>query len=222
MSDIYSLEITEKFLRRYCDLEKALQDEDCKRVLNRYSNRIKDIKEIRNIATHQSKEGNRPFIISKYLLDELEDILSKIDVKCIQIGVRKSNIAFVKKEDRLSKAIKTMAENNYTFLPILDNNSVLIGVISETAIVNVINKYNGEFIYDETVKVEENLEDFLISNNPNEFYLFCSRDDYLDDIQAQIEKGKPGKRFGACFVTENGNKREAVLSMFTVWDLLPR
>ena len=220
MHDIYSNEITEQFLKRFCDLDMIKKDPKYTKFCVAYEKRIKSLTQIRNLATHESKEGGRPFLISKFVLSDLEDILFRAQTKCFDVGTRKSNIIYVKKEDSLDCAIRLMVKNNYSFLPILDNDFKILGVISEKSIVNIINKYNGEFIYDKTIKVEDNLDEFLIGSNPDECYLFVAKSELLDNIRKYINYGKGGKRFGACFVTENGKERESLISMFTIWDVI--
>lgn len=220
MSDVYSKEITEKFLIKYSDLEKIKDSPEYVGFCKHYSERIDNIRKIRNLATHASQNGSRPFLISSYVLQDLEDLLLKAETKCFDVGVKKSSIVFAKEDDSISSAIKRMAEENFTYLPILNKDFKLIGVISETALVNIMYKLNGEFIYDETVKVKDVIEDFLIDNNPNEYYLFRAKNDLFEEVHNQAEQGRKGKRFGACFVTESGKSSESILSMFTIWDMI--
>lgn len=220
MSDVYSKEITEKFLIRYSDLDRIKDSPEYEKFCKNYSERIDNIRKIRNLATHASQNGRRPFLISSYVLQDLEDLLSKAETKCFDIGVKKSRIVFAKEDDSISSVIKKMAEENFTYLPILDKDFKLVGVISETALVNIMHKLNGEFIYDETVKVKDFIEDFLADKNPNEYYLFRAKNALFEEVHNQAEQGRQGKRFGACFVTENGERNESILSMFTIWDMI--
>lgn len=218
--DIYDIENNERFLNRYNDLDRVINDPNYRRFVELNEDRINNLRKIRNLLVHASYEGERPFIVSDYVLLELETLLIKVELKCIDIGVRKEKIKFLKLNDMMSKAVKLIIEQGYSCLPIIDDSYHVLGAVTEKGLISIMYEKDGHFNYDENVKVGSELDNFyIVDDNPLEFFIFKSKYDLVEDVRNEIETTNTNKRFGACFITEHGLKSESILSMFTMWDV---
>ena len=121
--------------------------------------------------------------------------------------------------DNIDSTIKDMIEKVYTHIPIIENN-ILIGVFSESTLLDIINSDKG-IIVDKNTKFKE-IEEFLkIENHTAEEFIFISRNKNIYDIE-EIFKNyfSRKKRIGCIYITENGKSNEKILGMTTAWDIL--
>ena len=133
--------------------------------------------------------------------------------------IKKSEIYYKTLQDNVGSTIKDMVEKVYTHIPIIEDN-VLIGVFSESTLLDIVNKNEG-IIVDENTKFEE-IEEFLkIKNHTSEEFIFISKDKNIYDIE-EIFKDyfSRKKRIGCVYITENGKQSERILGMLTAWDVL--
>ena len=213
----YSLEITEKFVTRYNDFDLLKDDEKVVSVLVPFRDRINDLRKIRNLAVHASRNGEKPFLVSKALLDELEHILSLVQNKVSDISTNFDNLLIAREGNHVYKVIEVMNEFNYSFVPVVDNDNAVLGIFTEKNAINIMCKFEMSECKRLLVK---DIIDLLSIDNSDEFFLFCTNDEFLHPLKDSLLKGKDGKRFGACFITKNGQRNNPLLSMFTTWDLL--
>ena len=196
----YSLEITNKFIEKYNDLDLLRNDPQYDKFIDEHFNEIENYRKIRNILVHATYGQEKPFLVSNILLDNLDKLLKKVKLKAIDIGVKKSNIAFANLLSHLQSVIKVVVDNDHTNIPI-------IRLIRD----------NKE-LKDPSTLVKQYFEYFKINNLVNNYY-FVSKNELVEEIKEKyINHDKHS--FGAILVTENGNKNEKLLSMFTSSDLI--
>lgn len=215
--EIYSIEITEEFLVQYNYLDRILDDKFYSGFIKLHEDRINDLRKIRNLAVHATYQGNRPFLISRYVLDDLKDLLKKARVRCSDVAIKKENIKYLSLDDPMSKAVNLLVEGGYSCLPILDKNSRVIGAVTEKSLVSIMHEKNGLFTYDENVTIGSEIDNFIIENNPREAFLFKSKNDLFEYVRREAEKLP--RRFGGCFVTKKGGRNEPLEGLFTMWDV---
>ena len=212
----YSLEITNKFIEKYNDLDLLRNDPQYEKFIDEHFNEIENYRKIRNLLVHATYGQEKPFLVSNILLDNLDKLLKKVKLKAIDIGVKKSNIAFANLSSHIQSVIKVMVDNDYTNIPIIDNEDKIIGIINEKAIIRLIR--DNKELKDPSTLVKQYFEYFKINNLVNNYY-FVSKNELVEEIKEKyINHDKHS--FGAILVTENGNKNEKLLSMFTSSDLI--
>lgn len=203
----YSKEITDQFLVNYRKLEKVKKDNNT--MYDYYENNNKNLFEIfrsiRNNLTHNEVDGSYPVIVSNIVNDKLVLILKEMNIKANDIAVKKKDVFTAIKSDYLKDIVEVMSKNNYSYVPILDDNDKICGVISEMAIFDIISSNNGA-AYTSDTKVAEYFNFFQIENE-NEMYFFIKKDTLLFEIKNIYEKRyKNGKKIGAIFITSSGMK----------------
>ena len=89
------------------------------------------------IAKVESGKVNPSYSTVKKLLDTLESMNNKNELKAIDIAHKK--IIRISKNDNVSKAVRLMKEHGYSQLPVFDGKNI-VGSISEKNIMNLIAK----------------------------------------------------------------------------------
>ena len=193
-------------------------------VVKRYKDELDIIRTVRNINTHQRNEEYGYVVCPNPEMNiRLRNIIDEINnpptIYNSNMCIKKSEIYYKTLQDNVGSTIKDMVEKVYTHIPIIEDN-VLIGVFSESTLLDIVNKNEG-IIVDENTKFEE-IEEFLkIKNHTSEEFIFISKDKNIYDIE-EIFKDyfSRKKRIGCVYITENGKQSESILGMLTAWDVL--
>lgn len=193
-------------------------------VVKRYKDELDIIREVRNINTHQRNEKYRYIVCPNPEMNiRLRNIIDEINnpptIYNSNMCIKKSEIYYKTLQDNVGSTIKDMVEKVYTHIPIIEDN-VLIGVFSESTLLDIVNK-NKRIIVDEKTKFKE-IEEFLkIENHTSEKFIFISKNENIYDIEEVFKDYfSKKKRIGCVYITENGEQSESILGMLTAWDVL--
>lgn len=218
MEKEYSIEATYRFFSLYKELEQLESDEPKKyNYLNEnFKGKLDMFRHIRNNIAHNVINEKLPIIVSIDVLNALEELLLKVKTKTVYYAIKRKNIVLVNSKNTISEVIKLMSDNNFSHLPILNSRGAVIGVISETIIINLINKYKDNNILDKTVG---EIFKFCSLENEREFYVFTSEDSYLYELNDRIKR-KNKQKLGMVFITKNGMANGRLIGMLRTWDIL--
>ena len=136
------------------------------------------------------------------------------------LGVPSKDLWCVNLDARVIDVSDKMKSENFSQVPITDQNDVLIGVFSESSIFS----YFGT---DEIIDASKNL-------SIQDIFAHCQLDDQRTEIYRFAHPNTPihkiynkfvttdgnTKRLGAVFVTASGKQTEKVSRMITAWDVL--
>ena len=179
-------------------------------------------KDVRNVLAHKPRlnddylvQPNEALIkILQSAVDRLESIPS-----ADQIKTNTGDLCRATMEDQILPKMRIMAEENYTYVPILENGRVK-GVFSASALLShVIDE--GIVGFDEGDTFGQ-IESYLsLDAYDSESFRFVAVDLPAPRIAEMFQDslGEP-KRLGAVFVTNSGSAKEALLGMITSWDLV--
>ena len=193
-------------------------------VVKRYKNELNLIRTVRNINTHQRNDKYGYVVCPNPEMNvRLRNIIDEINnpptIYNSNMCIKRNSIYCKTLNDDISSTIKDMVEKVYTHIPIIENN-VLIGVFSESTLLDIIKKDNG-IIVDENTQFKEIKEYLKIENHSAEDFIFISKNKNIYDIEEIFKKYfLRRKRIGCVYVTEHGKKSESILGMFTAWDVL--
>ena len=215
--ELYTSEITEEFLNLYNDLDDLIGDGQYSAFVKFYDDRINNLRRIRNLAVHASYQGKRPFLVSIYVLNDLKDLLRRAKTKCIDVAIKKENIKYLKLTDPISKAVKYIIEDGFSCLPIVDNGFRVIGAVTSKGLVSIMHEKEGSFMYDNSITIGSEIDNFSIVNNPRESFIFKAKQDLFEYTRKEVENLKT--HFSGCFITEHGSRNEALEGLFTMWDV---
>ena len=106
-------------------------------IIKRNKNFINQIRDIRNLLQHPNHEKSYDaFEVSQQLVDDLAGLINvlKNPKKAADICVPFKQIFSISMGSRIIDATTAMQENNFTHVPILDEESKLLGVFSENSL----------------------------------------------------------------------------------------
>ena len=143
----YSKEITDQFLIRYRELEQIKQNDNAKYkyLYNKYPSELDLFRYIRNCLSHDVIDSNYPFIVSKACLDLLESYLKEINESAFSFAKRGKDAICVNLNATIKDAVSILSKYNYSYLPVLNENKEVIGIVSGDSIIDLINKGTIDF-----------------------------------------------------------------------------
>ena len=228
-------ERTREYLDLYSRLEKAIRDrypvpsgEGALAWLARNDRDYRNIKdeldycrEVRNFLSHnESVNDDYAVIPSEGMVQTMRNNLSRVAEipKAIHICTKTRQLYSVSLQDRIRPAMRTMARNSYTHVPILQDGFV-VGVFSENTLVAHMNT-------DEVVEITEDdtfekMKGLLpLDKHVGETFRFVSEGLLATEIAEMfLDALKRRERLCMVFVTANGKQREKLLGIITAWDM---
>lgn len=197
-------------------------------ILRKDSDFLDLCREIRNQYSHKKAFDNYVDIqqtllekLDKIILD-IESVMNLTASKIMITNIRKTN-----KNECISDLVFEMKEKTYTAIPIVNEEEKVIGVFSESSLLNYFANHKevclardekiSEFFKDDGSIVEDEIG----FARKNEYYLFSSKRTPVFELKKIFtEKFEKGDRVGAIFITENGKQSERLLGIITSWDLV--
>ena len=193
--------------------------------LKKYKDDLDYCRVVRNFLTHNPKVGGvYPIVPSTEMLRLLQHCVKIVlnPTKAIEKAIPANRIETASLDDNLLTIMSIMHYNNYTHIPIVDDNNKLFGIFSDNALSAYVNDNEG-IVIDKDTKIGF-LKDYLASDkHSKEYFLFVPKDILLVEVEDLFNKNegtRPQKLLAAVFITQNGRAGEKVLGMITPWDIL--
>ncbi len=211
------------FLEKYKVLESF--ESDNPKLFNYYkmqnNSLFECLRHTRNLLTHNIINNEYPVFINKLLNDELEKIIVKMKEKIFNKAIKMKDMFTITLNSKLADTLKIMEEKNYTYVPVLNKDEKLIGVLTENTLLAYIVKNSMCFLIDENTEIIE-LEDLIpISKNRNEGFEFVSKNTNIIEVEKKFnDTFADGKRLSVIYITQNGLSSEKILGMVTAWDII--
>ena len=142
---------------------------------------------------------------------------SKAALMATDFGVKREDFFSCTPSDDISSVINEMLKKRYSHVPVIDEHDKLIGVFSESTMMEVWKEGTGQI----RATVMRDIEEYLkIDRHKFDEFQFVSKKSttaYLQKLYEEILK--EGKRIGMLFVTETGSQDEPLLGIITEWDV---
>lgn len=156
-------------------------------------------------------------IIKRY--KEIRDSLLNPPTALSTIAVKGKNIYSITLEEYVFDVMNVMKENNYTHVPVVDKDDMMLGVFSESTVFAYMTK-NGCISIDRKTKIKEFEEFIPIQNHENEFFPFVPEGTLTVEIEEMFQRKLQGKkRMSVIYITETGKVKEKILGLITAWDV---
>lgn len=226
----------EKIIKKKCEAVGIKTDKDTttdeqirelskkNNVVRKYLDDLLTIKKVRNINSHD-RNNKTEYVVCpnpemnirlKRIIDEIEN---PPPIYGSEICIKRQSMYTKTKNDTIESTIRDMVDKTYTYVPILEN-GVIIGVFSESTLLDIINK-DGIIDVDKDTTFSEIFDYLKIENHSTEEFDFVSRNTSVYDVEDKFKDYfKRQKRLGCIYITENGRSSEKVLGMLTAWDVL--
>ncbi len=219
MEKDYSIEYTNKFLNLYKKLEQLETDEPKKYafLFSKYKSQLDLFRHIRNDLSHNIINDKYPIIISNDVYSSLNRMLNLVKKKAIDYCTKKKDIIFVNLNSSLKETLKFLSVNNFSHLPIINEKGKVMGVVSNSSMIDIIYKNQND-----SKLLEKIVGDFLSEfnlNNEEEFYMFVSQDTFMYELNELLNK-RNNKKLGAIFITANGKQDETIVGLVRSWDII--
>lgn len=222
MSNTYSKQYNSIFLKKYKELETLQSNEPSKYnyLFNKHRQEIDTFRYIRNTLSHNLINGDDPFIVAKEVVDLISTYLDDVKKKVFNFAVKKDRMQLLHYTDTLKDALEIMGNNNLSYIPLVDIDLKVVGIVTSDAIIDIFNKKDK-------LKVEENDKllkynsYFDLNNTENGFYLFVNKDIHLFELEEKIDKYHYStSKLHIILITENGKINESILGLLTPWDII--
>lgn len=189
------------------------------RVIRRFERDIRQFIELRNAIIHQS-DGRAIAEPYDETVESLRQLIDSIEKPKTAWDISVNELKVVGLEDKLSDAIKLMAELHITSLPVVSDGKVL-GFVSESTIIKIINK---SFKQDDAILIDEKEVKDIDFDPPygddSDIYKYTTRRITVYEIEDMFNNAiKTGKRLLAVLVSDKGDASAAPLGIITAWDL---
>lgn len=199
------------------DLEKFLKQ---MRVEGVDFTRLMALRMARNALTHNPLLNGSPIIsLNPSVVPYLDGVIS-----CIKMLPTAANILIPIKDvfscsfdDTISSIVDVMLKNIYSHVPVLDDFGKVVGVFSESTMLEMskseIGSGEGRTIHDivEFLPLERHLADV---------FRFVPKNDSISHLRYLCAEAlKDRERIGMFFVTETGQSQEPLFGILTVWDI---
>ena len=205
---MYSKEITQKFLESYKEFE-TIKDTDPKRF-SYYENLHNDLfqlfRHIRNDLSHNTIDGEFPFIVSDNLLDSIDTCISMMKEKLIERSIPMEKLVYATMNANVSKVIKIMNKRNFQYIPILENKEISY-VFSSDVLLKYLNQHDE---INSSLTISD-LSNFLIKDK----FIIVPITTFTYEIEELFIQHK----INVAFITKNGQSNERIIGMVTSYEI---
>ena len=174
---------------------------------------------LRNIKSH----GSTKFIadITELGLEKFKEEVSKIINPPTAYDICTINPYKITDKHNLSEVLKIMKENNYSNVPIIDENEYAKGMFNANTLFLYANS-KDEVIIDCPKTIIEYFKPLYEMNEKSEIiYDFIGKKTNIFAVKEKFEEAKKkNKKLEALFVTETGKQNQKIIGIITPWDII--
>ncbi len=181
-----------------------------------FDNRLRQYAQLRNAIVHDSK--NNIIIAEPHdsVVDDIEIIADTLDDPPRVTPMFQRDVVTESSDASLQEAVRVMAENSFSQLPISDD-----GRIDALLTSNTITRWLGRSANDAIFSTEETpIREVLDYQEDYDVFAFVARDTtQAKAVELFHEYATKGKRLEAILITHSGNSRETPIGIMTNWDI---
>lgn len=173
-----------------------------------------------NSTERQSQpERTLPIATDETDIQFLEDVIIHIrQLATIEnILIPRDVVSTCTLESTVSSVVEKMVKNCYSHVPVIDMDGKIIGVFSESTMLEM----NKAGIRSGESAVMRDVAEFLpLAKHTADVFKFVPKNDAVLHLRRLCDEAiKKRERIGMFFVTENGRDDESLLGILTVWDI---
>ena len=143
--------------------------------------------------------------------------LSKDSLTALSCFVPLKRLSTCSMSDTISSVIDKMMENGFSHIPVLGKRRKVIGVFSESTMMEV---WRSDLEFSNVKLIRDVIEFLPTKRHKTDDFLFVSKNVTAASLRQMCDESlKREERIGMIFVTENGKEEEPLLGIFTVWDI---
>lgn len=221
------------FLQEYNQLEEGVKRvygiamneisniTDPQNPLYKYSGELNMFRQTRNILTHYDNGKESKYITVNDIMGiKMKEVEMWIFGKVEDIARKGKAMYSCKMSDKVLDAVKIMNDNDYTHVPVLDENGRLIGVFGENALVRILAS-------DMATKIDTNtffkdIVDFIAKPGDEDvMFDFVKGSEFVYKCDMMFGCARERHtRLDILFLTEDGTQVSPVEGLVTIWDFV--
>lgn len=221
----------EKFLERYRETEEwvinNLNIAEIKELesISKYKSlksRLTFCRNLRNLLSHQdwSKGGEDLIIVTDQAVKMVNSIYYTLNPFTLKrVAIPMNRIFSASFSDSVLKTMQVMNDNDYSFVPILEN-GIVKGVFSAKALMKFISENSNKYNLDSLIFNQ--IKNYITVNVHEHSKIgFISLDHTLEDAEMKFSGNKfNNNRLDLLLITENGQPDNKLVGILTPSDLL--
>ena len=182
--------------------------------------RLMALRMARNALTHNPLLNGTPIVsLNSGVVPFLNGVISCIEKlpTAANILIPRCDVFSCSLDDTVSSTIDVMLKNVYSHVPVLDESGKVVGVFSESTMLEMsksgIGSIKGKLIRD--------IAEFLpLDRHTADVFRFVPKNDPIAHLRYLCAEALESReRIGMIFVTANGSSDESLLGIITVWDI---
>ena len=223
----------EQFLERWRNLESATRlsfptwdGRDLEKFLKQMRvegvdfTRLMALRNVRNTITHNPMLGDGPIVmLNKEVIPFIDGVIERIKhlPTAANILIPQDNVFSGSPEDTVSSVVDMMLKNVYSHVPVLDVGGKVLGVFSESTMLEMSNagiRNSNDCLLRDVMR-------FLpCDKHTAEVFRFVPFNDPIAHLRSLFAEAlEKNERIGMIFVTKSGRADEPLLGVITVWDI---
>ncbi len=199
------------------DMEKFLKQ---MRVEDIDFTRLMALRNVRNTLAHNPMLNGSPIVkVNDDVIPYLDEVINCINYlpTAATILIPRANVFSSSLDEEIHRIVEVMLEKVYSHVPVLDADGRVVGVFSESTLLEMRKTGVG----DEKSAIMRDVDAFLsVDRHTAEVFRFVPKNDPISHLRYLCADAlKKGERIGMFIVTETGTPDEPLLGILTVWDV---
>ncbi len=220
-----------QFLERYREIEEwalnTLNVHEMKDLeqMPKYKNLRSNLafcRVLRNLLSHYdwSKSGNDMLIVTEQALRQVDNLYYALNpLTLMRIALRVGQVFAPAPTDSVMAAVKVMARNGYSYVPIVENHQI-VGVFSAKTLMRIVAERGGASI-DDNLKFNQITDYIALADESAAHYGFINPNTTVEDVYLKFQRSKSRRiRLDVLFITHNGLANGVLQGMVTPADLI--
>lgn len=222
----------EKFINEYGKLEEEVKQvydlemnqidgiEDRNHPLYRHRSDMNMFRQTRNILVHNVKDENSKYItVNDVMAEKMREIREQVFGKIQEIGLKGKAIYSCQMSDKVMEAVATMNAEDYTHVPVLDDDGKVVGVFGENSLLRIFATGKAKDIASDTTF--QAIDTYLARpGDRNVMFDFVRGDEFIHKCDKMFTNAHRRQcRLDILFITSDGTPNTPLEGLVTIWDL---
>ena len=182
--------------------------------------RLMALRMARNALTHNPLLNGSPIIsLNSGVVPFLDSVISRIKQlpTAANVLIPLKDVFSCSFDDSIASVIDAMLKNVYSHVPVLDEDGNVVGVFSESTMLEMSQSGSGGV----EGKCIRDIAEFLpLERHTADVFRFVPKNDPIAHLRYLCAEAlERHERIGMIFVTENGTSDAPLLGILTVWDI---
>ena len=182
--------------------------------------RLMALRMARNALMHNPLLNGSPIIsLNSGVVPFLDDVIFRIKQlpTAANVLIPLKDIFSCSFDDSIASVIDVMLKNVYSHVPVLNENGNVVGVFSESTMLEM-SKFGSGSVDGKRIR---DIAEFLpLVRHTADVFRFVPKNDPIAHLRHLCAEAlERHERIGMIFVTENGKPEEPLLGILTVWDV---